>query len=243
MPYKNIEEQRANRKACYWANPERARQAARKWALENPARAKDSNRLWVSANKTSITERTRKWCEQNKESLRVKKRAYAEANKERIALKYKERSAKNADAIRARSKIWYEKNKEILAKKARARYFADRARRLENKRKNYLANPELYKTHARNRRAMRKGSTGSHTQEDMFAIWGRQGKRCAVKGCVHPIADSGKDRFHVDHIVALVNGGSDNPENLQILCATHNLQKRSRDDLRWANEQGLLFVL
>lgn len=34
---------------------------------------------------------------------------------------------------------------------------------------------------------------------------------------------------HVDHIVARVNGGTDEPDNLRAACATHNLRRGSGD--------------
>lgn len=37
-------------------------------------------------------------------------------------------------------------------------------------------------------------------------------------------------RWHLDHIVAIANGGSDSPDNLQIIPAVHNLRKGSKEN-------------
>lgn len=54
------------------------------------------------------------------------------------------------------------------------------------------------------------------------AILRRDGYVCQVDGC-------GREAVHVDHILAKVNGGSDDPSNLRATCAKHNLEKGGRD--------------
>jgi HNH endonuclease len=38
------------------------------------------------------------------------------------------------------------------------------------------------------------------------------------------------DDLHIDHIVPVVAGGTDDPANLQVLCRTHNLRKGTRSN-------------
>jgi 5-methylcytosine-specific restriction endonuclease McrA len=45
----------------------------------------------------------------------------------------------------------------------------------------------------------------------------------------------------VDHVLPLSRGGSNGPENLQLLCPKCNLVKGSRHPDDWARENGLLF--
>lgn len=52
-------------------------------------------------------------------------------------------------------------------------------------------------------------------------VWKRDGGRCAMCGAT--------DELHFDHIVPFAKGGtSATPENVQILCARHNLAKGDR---------------
>ncbi len=46
---------------------------------------------------------------------------------------------------------------------------------------------------------------------------------------------------HLDHIMPLDKGGLHEDSNLQVLCATCNLQKGNKDPLEFARENGRLF--
>jgi hypothetical protein len=65
---------------------------------------------------------------------------------------------------------------------------------------------------ARNRRAIR--------DDVKLFVWARDGGRCV--GCR---ADK---ELHFDHIIPLAKGGSDEAENIQLLCRTCNLAKSDR---------------
>jgi 5-methylcytosine-specific restriction endonuclease McrA len=64
------------------------------------------------------------------------------------------------------------------------------------------------------------------------------GRRCGCEweGTALPTGDGGKcrmcdasDELHFDHIVPFSRGGTSlTAENVQLLCARHNLQKRDR---------------
>jgi len=88
----------------------------------------------------------------------------------------------------------------------------------------------------RNRRALRRGSSGQHTKEDVAEILRRQKYRCAECGAsVRKTTER-----HVDHIMPLSRGGSNGKENLQILCPRCNLRKAAKHPLDFAREQGRL---
>jgi len=55
-------------------------------------------------------------------------------------------------------------------------------------------------------------------------LYGEQGGNCA--GCKTHFE---KPQLHVDHIIARSNGGTDHPENLQLLCPHCNSVKGDRD--------------
>lgn len=56
----------------------------------------------------------------------------------------------------------------------------------------------------------------------------RDGYMCVV--CL-----TGND-LHIDHIVPVVNGGTNAPDNLQVLCAEHNMRKGTRDNAAFMAE-------
>jgi 5-methylcytosine-specific restriction endonuclease McrA len=52
-------------------------------------------------------------------------------------------------------------------------------------------------------------------------VWRRDGGKCVICGA--------SDELHFDHIVPYSKGGTSLvAENIQLLCARHNLQKRDR---------------
>lgn len=77
-------------------------------------------------------------------------------------------------------------------------------------------------------RCRRKGAEGSHTASDITSLLSEQEGMCAA--CE---ADLSKVKWHVDHKRALARGGTNWPENLQILCAPCNLAKGVSDDLEF----------
>jgi hypothetical protein len=216
MPYKSLEDQRAHRKERYWRDREKAIADVKRWREENP----EKRNAWEAAHRETNREELRtyqqKWREQNREH--VNEAARKRPKVKRIRPKHKEYL-----------KGWHQKNKTVVSENARKRYLANREVRLANRARYVKENHDKILCDNRLRRARERNAEGTHTAEDVQAIWIRQGKKCAVPECCHPISDQkGKNKYHVDHIVALVNGGSNWPENLQILCAKHNMQKHTR---------------
>lgn len=158
----------------------------------------------------------------------------------------------------AKCREWYEANKEKRALTIKRWAERNKARKIENDKAWHLRNPgkqTIYQTKwnranpgkvlavKHNRRAREKNLPGSHTASDVLALWEQQKHRCAVQGCTNPITDSGKHRYHIDHVIPLAKGGSNHHGNLQILCQKHNSQKSDRDPIEWAQRYcGRLFI-
>ena len=85
-----------------------------------------------------------------------------------------------------------------------------------------LGCPERYAAYARNRRSKKKGNGGTHTAADVQAQYDYQGGRCFYCG-----VEVG-EKYHVDHFMPLVLGGSNSPENLVIACPACNMAKSAR---------------
>lgn len=86
----------------------------------------------------------------------------------------------------------------------------------------------------RRRRAREIGAKGTHTAADLDAILNGQKGKCAY--CRKNLQN---DR-HLDHIIALSKGGTDDRSNLQFTCASCNRRKGARDPVEFANALGLL---
>jgi 5-methylcytosine-specific restriction endonuclease McrA len=86
----------------------------------------------------------------------------------------------------------------------------------------------------RERRARLRGSKGRHTQHDIAEILKSQRSCCAY--CRLTLQHG----YEVDHITALAQGGSNERRNIQLLCASCNRHKRTKDPIRFAQEMGYL---
>jgi 5-methylcytosine-specific restriction endonuclease McrA len=84
----------------------------------------------------------------------------------------------------------------------------------------------------RNRDALMRNAEGTHTAQDVKSIYDGQGGDCVYCG-----ADL-SEGYHVDHIMPLVLGGSNWPNNLQCLCPTCNLRKGGKHPEDWHKEIG-----
>jgi hypothetical protein len=149
--------------------------------------------------------------------------------------------AANRQALCEQKKAHREANKEHYRRISREKYLATKQSVQERSRAWYYANREKVRIVSSNRKARVYGAEGSFTMEDVKAIWVRQGMKCAVPGCTHPISDKTGDRnvYHIDHIKPCTRGGSNWPSNLQILCSYHNVQKSNRDEQEWAQRHGI----
>lgn len=135
---------------------------------------------------------------------------------------------------RAATAKWRKNNIE-KARELGRKYAAKRAdKRREYNREYAKRNAAKLAAKERNKRAIKLRNGGSHTKEDVAAILAMQKGKCAY------CRVSLKGKYHVDHIVPSVKGGSNGRENLQILCAKCNHKKHARDPIEFAQSLGFL---
>jgi 5-methylcytosine-specific restriction endonuclease McrA len=146
----------------------------------------------------------------------------------------------NAQKNRATSAEWRDKHpglNRLYSQRWRDEH-PERAR--ESDRKKRAKQPEKILTRNRNRKARIRALPGQHTASEVAQLFIIQRGNCA--GCQVALVKSGKGKYHVDHVVPLARGGSNGPENLQLLCKKCNLKKAAMDPYEWANLHGLLFI-
>lgn len=143
---------------------------------------------------------------------RVEKTATEKARRHIPEVLAKERP-RNADRVRVARAT----RPEVLEKsKASVRRYGREVR------KNDPRQLLMKKAAGRNRHAKKKGSAGTHTADDVQRIHTEQGFTCKVCRCDTSTV------YHIDHILALSRGGSNGPENLQILCPPCNMSKGAK---------------
>jgi 5-methylcytosine-specific restriction endonuclease McrA len=210
-------------------------------------------------------DKARAWHKHNKDKRGIQNRKWKRANAEKVRESYARYYAK--PETRKQRESYYQRNKERFREKRRVYYAATREQAIEYtrqwsidnpdwRRKYYSAtkerrrlvakewrknNPEKYYnqpsrlTKDAHRRALEAGAAGTHTSSDLKTILAAQRHRCA--NCN---ADLRKVKKHLDHIIPLKRGGTNDKTNLQYLCAPCNLAKAAKDPIAFAREQGRL---
>jgi 5-methylcytosine-specific restriction endonuclease McrA len=176
-----------------------------------------------------------RWAIDNPEKAGEQKKRQYQAHKEVFKEKAADRRRVKAEEISASKRESYARNRAAVL--ASVRNYAEKNRPLLRA-KNKLwrtSNRDLVAEIDRNKRARRRGAPGSHTAADIQDISRMQRGRCAYCKC-----KLSRVNQHVDHIIALVRGGSNDRSNLQLLCRTCNLSKHARDPIEFVQTRGLL---
>lgn len=184
-----------------------------------------------NADKIAAKKKETYHSEENKPRMVERRAAYYASNRERIKKSSREYHAANASKISARRKTilsktrlqkaaWSAKNQERL-KEIRSAWYAKNREKLRPSRK---------AAKARRRAA---GSTDRHTVDALILA---QRGRCA---CCGKSAGHGAP-YHLDHIVPVSRGGTNERGNLQILCPLCNLQKHAKDPIDFMQSRGFL---
>lgn len=169
---------------------------------------------------------TRAYRASNRDAVRERDRLKYAADPLKFRARTKATRAAHPDTMRA----WHEENPGYF----KEWYAANAEREREKIRVKRAKNPESFAIHGRNRRARVRAAEGNHTVEDVKRIRSLQKDRCGYCPTIL------KGRGHVDHIIALANGGTNWPSNLQLLCKPCNIAKKARDPIEFAQSLGML---
>ena len=148
----------------------------------------------------------------------------------------------NQERERIASAARYQKNKARLGELRKARYAANRDKELARNKAWTLRNIEKHRALNRQwsksnpiesralvarRRAMRAAAEGHYSASDVRGLFAQQHGLCAACQC------DISARYEVDHIMPLIAGGSNWPDNLQLLCMPCNRSKSYKLPGQW----------
>ena len=142
---------------------------------------------------------------------RNRKKLAAKQKRWRASISGTDKDERRKIKSRARSSKWRALNTE---------YFQEYLRRYA------LKNPLKISAIRRGYKARKKGASGTHSDRDISAILQDQNWKC--RWC-----DAVLLKFHIDHVIPLVKGGSNSPENLCAACPKCNQSKGGRSPDEW----------
>lgn len=165
---------------------------------------------------------------------------YADRKRELERLRYAKDPSRHIKKVQA----YYAVNGEAVREKRNKLHYKNQAD--EEYRKNNanrarqwkLDNPDKATRNAKvskhRRRSLEQNASGSFSADDVAEIVKSQRGKCAY--CRTKVGS----KYHLDHIVALARGGTNDRRNLQALCPTCNLAKAARDPIDHARSLGML---
>jgi 5-methylcytosine-specific restriction endonuclease McrA len=234
-------------------------QVTKEYALRNKARSIEPSNSHKVCRVCKLTKQSIEFSRHasNKDGLQTACKActsaylseYHTKNRERQNIRSAENYARNKAARNAANKLWLELNKERATELAREYYRQNRDRILERSNKRYeekgeeirarltayrAAYPERRRAIDARMRVKRLSAPGSHTAADISNLMKLQRGKCVVCKC------NIRKSYHVDHIQPLAKGGSNDRDNLQLLCPPCNKRKHARDPIEFMKKQGFL---
>lgn len=158
-----------------------------------------SERYANGACKTCALERATKWAKENPSRVRATQRRFYSLNREK-------------------RKAYEELNKQSLLEKKRVYRELHKDHILLSNRTYKKNNKDIVNACNASRRGKLRGAVGRFSFNEISAMLLSQHNKCRI---------CGEDliRYHVDHIVPVSRGGSNEISNIQILCAPCNLKK------------------
>lgn len=208
---------KARKRRWYLAHRESECAKSSQWTKDHPAEnnARSHKVYWASVATEEV------------QADRVRRRAFAEMRRGLASIVRSWRQQ-----IRRKKRYWSEREEAI--KRAR-QWKLDNPERARIAQKNWeIKNFEKVRARQAEKRA--KQPIGSYTHADIRRLFAIQKGLCV--GCGASITK----KHHVDHVIPIARGGTNWPDNLQLLCPHCNQSKSARDPFEWAQSIGQLFV-
>lgn len=188
---------------------------------EDPELFLARSRAYHAANPEKAKERGKRHRQKKGEEIKARTNAWAKANRDKRRESERRYIQANLEKIRARKRAWNQ---------------ANRLKTRQYGRDTYERNPTPAKANSRNRRARLRLADGCHSVADIAWLLRIQKKQCAHSWCKRSL----KKGFHVDHVIPLSLGGSNDRFNIQLLCAPCNLSKNAMHPFDFARKHGNL---
>ena len=190
------------------------------------ATCKSCDKLYCQENAEYIAERTKQYCNDNREYISKRMKKWKEDNQEYLAIYMQQWRKDNAVDHKKYDKQYREENKEQIAMRM----------------KQWAQTPKgkaAIKAAKHNRRAAKLSAKGNHTSAEILGLFELQSGVCPY--CKVKLHKTKRNSFHVDHILPLSKGGSNDISNIQLLCPKCNMSKHDKLPEEFASNFNKLF--
>ncbi len=180
--------------------------------------------------KNCVHQKNDKWYESNRDIHLARSNQWKKDNAERKRITDGKWRSENLDKSRAYWQKWGKENK---------------SKSLEQKRIWRLNNPDKVRANNSKRRAYINKVNGTFSKDDIHTLYESQDKKCFYCGCA--IVKKRKDVIdsfrlgHIDHYIALKNGGSNSIDNLVWACEQCNVIKGARSIENFSNYMSKVY--
>ncbi len=177
-------------------------------------------------------DRVLKWQKDFPERANAKSAKWYRENTEQVAVGNARWRAANPKKPRAYAAKYRNANSVAINQRQRERYAENPEAAIQRVLANAKANPARINATVNKRRATKLAADGFYLADDVLAIMERQDGFCI--GCDKDITK----QHAVDHYIPLARGGSNWPENLQLLCRSCNSKKTTLTMDEWLARRG-----
>jgi 5-methylcytosine-specific restriction endonuclease McrA len=220
----------------------------RQWYQDHKESQREYKRHYNSEYRDKVIERRKRYYEVNKEYINARSNRYYAEHREEILAQKKRHYAENRDEIVVRRRRYRSEHRDYInarirrhraehreqykryrhSPEYRKQYYARRKEELAKRRREWRESRIdrvrlLDRIQSHNRRAFKRQSGGTYTLEQIQEQYKRQKSKCYY--CYRKVKWGD---HHVDHVVPLSRGGSNDISNLVISCASCNLKKHNR---------------
>jgi hypothetical protein len=247
-------------RAYYLHNQKAIKERVKRYQQENRAKVAAAKKEYRKVHLTDERRRQQAYYRDHAEQIKARVRAYQTKNRDKIrAAKRKKRPhinavqrarlQKNSNRLNARSR-------EKRRRENRARFGIDDRRRTNKSADQRRAEARQrgrkwierhreewrlqQRTNASKRRAKKRG-TSIGTDRKAYAAFIRHVATAKRLRCYWCGKVTARKRRHVDHVIAIVNGGADDVHNLCCACSKCNLRKNRRSPEEFSGQHVIVF--
>lgn len=242
-----------DRKDYYKKNKESVKRRVTEYAKNNNKRKREYNKNYYTNNRAKLSEYARNYRKKNTGKIAALSKSYYDKNREQLAAYKKRYRAENADKVKAYNREYHKRYRKLNSDKIRAassKYRAlNQAKILDYQRQYYQNNkkkiharrhrrydieavyyPEKFKIQDLKRRNRKQSNGGMPPSGKQLA--------CLVQLYRNTCAYCNTNPYgHIDHIVPVALGGSNDIENLVPACASCNLSKNAKPIEQFLDEK------